>query len=107
MKVGLSQISIAYGDPQTNQATIRQYVQKASEAGVDTVVFPEMWNSGYELDQLPTLADPDGQRTQQLLKELAQSYQINIVGGSVATKEGDQFYNTTYVVNRTGQVVGH
>jgi len=107
MKVGLSQISIAYGDPQTNQATIRQYVQKASEAGVDTVVFPEMWNTGYALDQLPTLADPDGQRTQQLLKELAQSYQINIVGGSVATKEGDQFYNTTYVVNRTGQVVGH
>lgn len=106
MKVGLAQIFIAYANPQINRKTIQQYIKKASEAGIDTIVFPEMWNVGYALDQLPTLADPAGQTTQHLLKQLAQSYQINIVGGSVATKEGNRFYNTTYVVNRFGQIVG-
>lgn len=106
MKIALAQIPIAYGDPAANLATVKEYVGKARAAGADTVVFPEMWNTGYALDQLSSLADPDGKNTQVLLGQLAQENQINLVGGSVATKEGNQFFNTTYVVNQTGELVG-
>ena len=55
--------------------------------------------------QLDSLADEDGQKTKQMLTKLAKEYQVNIIGGSVATKRADKFFNTMYVVNRTGKVV--
>ena len=36
-----------------------------------------------------------------LLTQLAKEYQVNIVGGSVATKRDGKYFNTMYVVNRT------
>ena len=36
---------------------------------------------------------------------MAKEYQVNIVGGSVATKRADKFFNTMYVANRTGKIV--
>ena len=44
-------------------------------------------------------------KRRKLLTKLAKEYHVNIVGGSVATKREDKFFNTMYVVNRTGNVV--
>ena len=55
--------------------------------------------------QLDSLADVDGQKTKQIFTKLAKEYQVNIVGGSVATKRADKFFNTMYVANRTGKIV--
>ncbi|WP_409971283.1 carbon-nitrogen family hydrolase [Bacillus sp. Bva_UNVM-123] len=63
-----------------------------------------MWNSGFALEQLATLADENGEKTKQLLSWLAKEYQINIVGGSVATKREAGFFNTMYVVDRSGKI---
>ena len=57
-----------------------------------------MWNTGYALSQLNSLADLKGQKTKQMLTTLAKEYHVNIVGGSVATKREDKFFNTMYVV---------
>ncbi|MCH3922156.1 carbon-nitrogen family hydrolase [Limosilactobacillus sp.] len=105
LKVALAQIDIAFANPQANAAKVAAFTKQAAQGDADVVVFPEMWNTGYALDQLDQLADPDGAQTRELLSRLARQYQINIVGGSVATKHGDQFYNTTLVYDSTGQAV--
>ena len=38
--------------------------------------------------QLDSLADQDGQKNKTMLTKLAKEYQVNIIGGSVATKRG-------------------
>lgn len=39
------------------------------------------------------------------LSQLAQQLKVNIIGGSVAVKEEKGFYNRTYVMNRSGELV--
>lgn len=105
LKIAIAQMYIALGQPEMNQVKVAQYAQRAAAAGVDVLIYPEMWQTGYALDQLPTLADRAGTNTQQLLAQLAKKYHLNIVGGSVATQQGEQFYNTMYVVDQMGQLV--
>ncbi len=105
LRVALAQIDVKFADPQTNADRVATFTRQAATHGADVVVFPEMWNTGYALDQLAKLADPAGQQTKALLSRLAKQYQINIVGGSVATKQNGKFYNTTYIYDATGQEV--
>ncbi|WP_077213547.1 carbon-nitrogen family hydrolase [Bacillus dakarensis] len=105
MKIAIVQMNIAFADSNKNFAAIKEYVEEASKAKADVIVFPEMWNTGYALDRLSTHADTDGEKTKKVLAELAEKYRVNIVGGSVATKKGEHFYNTMYIVNRAGEII--
>ncbi|KRL11018.1 carbon-nitrogen family hydrolase [Lentilactobacillus otakiensis] len=105
IKIALAQLDIVFGDPDKNFAQIEPNVQNAAEQQADIIVFPEMWNTGYDLTRLDKVADKDGQRTQQLLSELAKKYQITVHGGSVSTAKHGAFYNTTYIFGPDGTLL--
>lgn len=105
MKIACAQINIAFAEPVKNFASIEKYVIEAAKAGSEIIVFPEMWNTGYALTKLNNLADIEGLTTKRLLSELSLRYKINIIGGSVATKKADCFYNTMYVADKNGTIV--
>lgn len=105
MKIACVQMDIAFGEPEKNFAVAGKYIEEAAKAGADVIVLPEMWNTGYALNDLSSLADTNGEKTKQLLMETAKQYGVNIVGGSVAIKKEDGFYNTMYVANRTGEII--
>ncbi|GIN41121.1 carbon-nitrogen family hydrolase [Heyndrickxia oleronia] len=105
MKIACIQMDIAFGEPEKNRDKVIKFTEEAAQSKADVIVFPEMWNIGYALDQMDQLADRNGEKTKQLLIRLAKNYQVNIIGGSVATKKGNQFYNTMYGVNRKGEIV--
>lgn len=105
LKIALAQIDIAFGQPEINAQKVRDFTAQAAAQKVDVVVFPEMWNTGYALTELDKLADPEGQKTQALLAELAQRYQLTLFGGSVATAKNGHFYNTTYVYGPDGKLL--
>lgn len=99
MKVGLKQL-------EANYQNAEDLIRKAAASGADVAVLPEMWSGGFvttELDE--RLADVDGSRAQAFLGQLAGELKINIVGGSVATKKGPNYYNTGYVANRQGRII--
>lgn len=106
IKVALAQFNIQFADPAANQQRVAELTAEAAKGGADVVIFPEMWNTGYALDQLDQLADEGGKTTAQLFYRLARQNQIGIVGGSVAVKDNGHFYNRTLVVDPLGQVVG-
>lgn len=106
LKIAVAQIDIALGQPAINEKKIITYAEKASDLGVDILVYPEMWNIGYDLKNLATLADIRGEKSVALLRSLAEKYHLNIVGGSVATSQNDdEFYNTMYVFNNQGKQI--
>jgi len=80
-------------------------VRKAAMLNAEIVVLPEMWNTGYDLTNLEEIADVNGEDTKSLLTRLAKELHIHIIGGSVSTKRGNQFFNTMYVVNNIGEVI--
>lgn len=103
--IAIAQLDIKLGNPAANYQKVTQAVEEAAVHHAEVVVLPEMWNTGYALDQLKDIADPHGQETQSVLSKLARENQISIVGGSVATKRNQNFYNTTYIYNQNGQLV--
>ncbi|RZI49429.1 carbon-nitrogen family hydrolase [Lactococcus kimchii] len=107
LKIALAQIDIALGQLEQNFNKIADFVRQAAAQNAAVVVFPEMWNTGYALSDLGKLADPQGQRSQQVLSQLAKQYHINIVGGSVATAKAGKFYNSQVIVDCEGQILSN
>jgi omega-amidase len=105
MKIACVQMDIAFARPKNNFMAVEKYVSEAAKGGADVIIFPEMWNAGYALTELNRIADENGAKTKELLSYLAKTYEINIVGGSVATKKGTGYYNTMYVSDRSGSIV--
>ena len=73
LKIAIAQIDIALGKPAINEQTVIEYAQKAASVEADILVYPEMWNTGYDLLNLETVADPQGQRSVNLLRDLAKN----------------------------------
>lgn len=106
MKLGCIQLQVAFGDVEKNFSRVEELVREAANKGAEIVILPEMWNTSYALEKLEGLADVDGERTKAFLSQLAKELYVHIVGGSVATKKGDKFYNTMLVYNNEGELVG-
>ncbi len=107
LTVSLLQMDVAIGEPDTNYARLLQLLNEAVEAPVkpDVILFPEMWNTGYALEQIHELADRQGERTKEMLADFARRHQVNLIAGSVADKQGDHVKNTIYAFDREGRSV--
>lgn len=106
LRLGIVQLATAIEQVDKNFDILAEKVRDVAKEGVDVVVLPETWNTGFITgSELHALADEAGQRAQSLLGDLAQSEQVNIFGGSVAVKEGGSIYNRTYVYNRKGELL--
>lgn len=106
MKIGCIQLQVAFGDVEKNFFKVNELVREAAHQGAEIIVLPEMWNTSYALDKLEGLADVDGSKTKSFLSSLAKELGVHIVGGSVATKKEDKFYNTMLTYNKEGEQVG-
>lgn len=104
MKIACIQMDIAFGEPDVNFQRAAEYLMEAVQNGAETIVLPEMWNTGYALTELDALADSSN-RTLDFLGNFAKEHGVNIVGGSVSTKKQGGFYNTMYVVDKSGKLV--
>jgi predicted amidohydrolase len=106
-RVSLLQTDVAAGEPERNYAHVKAMLAKAAGAREkpDLVVLPEMWNTGYALDRIGELADPDGERTRQLFGSFCREHGMMAVAGSVAERSADGVRNTSYVFGRDGSVV--
>ncbi|MFV8830206.1 carbon-nitrogen family hydrolase [Alkalihalobacterium sp. APHAB7] len=107
MKIAIYQMDIIPGAPEENHKKVKQWFEQAAsqEEKPDVVVLPEMWTTAYTLTSLDQVAENDQKQTATLLSELAKQYAVNVVGGSIATKEGDNIYNRALVFNRSGEQV--
>ncbi|UOQ48537.1 carbon-nitrogen family hydrolase [Gracilibacillus caseinilyticus] len=106
MEYAIYQMDVIVANPQANREKIKQWFETdVTSTNIDTVVLPEMWNTGYALDRLESIADDDGAVTIPFLSDLAKKYQVNVIGGSIANRKQDGIYNTSFVFNRLGELV--
>jgi len=102
-KTALLQFSVAFSDRKQNMQTVETLFQKYITGDIDFVCLPETWDLGfYPKEDLYDLADENGEHTKNFLSELAKSYNVNIVGGSVIERQDDVFFNKSYIYDRKG-----
>jgi omega-amidase len=106
MRISLLQMDISFGNTEDNYLHAEEMVRQAAqaEAKPDLVVLPEMWNTGYAMDRIKALADPEGERTKLLFSSLCREHDIMAVTGSIAEGTAQGVRNTSYVVDREGHL---
>lgn len=107
MKIALVQMDVQIGEPEVNFKKAAAFLEEAVREQPDLIILPEMWNTGYALEQADQLADVNGERTKQLFSSFARKHQVYLIAGSVLNKrtEDENITNTMYVFNRQGELL--
>jgi len=98
-------ISTKYKEQNIKKARIM--IEEAANNGADIIVLPEIFNSPYQAKLFPEYAEPFPGPTTNFLSRMARAYQVCIVGGSIIEKDDkDHIYNTSYVFDDKGDLIG-
>jgi predicted amidohydrolase len=104
IRAGIIQFDVCIGDVKRNLTTAKKHIFRLGHQGVQLVVLPEMWSTGFDNEHLQELSET----TPGILEDLAglsERLHLTIVG-SLPEKRPDGVYNTAYVVDRDGSVAG-
>jgi omega-amidase len=107
LRVCLLQMDVKIGEPEHNFSRAEEMLERAvqGDSKPDLIILPEMWNTGYALDQIGQLSDPNGEKTREMFSEFCGKHGVNVIAGSVSEKKEDGIYNTLFVFNRKGELV--
>jgi omega-amidase len=90
-KLALAQINIDYDKFENNVSKSLQLIEKATENHCNIIIFPELWSSGFRLENCSQFADQN-QFLLNKLQHISSINQIEIVGTYIVQKE-NYFYN--------------
>lgn len=108
LRIALLQMNINAGNVEANFAKLNDMLLEAVSQSnkPDVIMFPELWNTGFALEQVKVQADPNGERTIAYLSSFCKEHGIYIIGGSIAELKGDgEVYNTIYAFDREGKQI--
>ncbi|MDZ4765508.1 MAG: carbon-nitrogen family hydrolase [Chloroflexota bacterium] len=103
--VSLAQMNIALGDVKKNVKTAEELIIEAARRGSHLVVLPELWSTGYALDQAKELSTELNIGVFAQISSLATQNKISIVG-SLLEKRGLQVANSATFVAPNGRLMG-
>jgi predicted amidohydrolase len=105
LTVSLAQISFQLGQPETNFERAAEWIAKAADRGSDLVLLPELWASGYDLENWQRYATTLEEGLFARLADLARSHEMAI-GSSLLERDDGQAYNTFVLFGADGERLG-
>lgn len=93
-------------DKQLNIEKAVRMIGEAAQQGAQMVALPEMFNCPYDNLCFPVYAEEESGETVKRLSEAAGKYHLHIVAGSIPERCGKKLYNTSYVMNDRGILIG-
>lgn len=106
MRAAVIQYHVKPGAVQENQKKAEHFLREAKAQGAEIALLPELWNCGFQLEDLLDLAEnlKNGPSVR-LLQQLAAELELFIFGGSIAEAKEDKYYNTALAINEKGVLV--
>src|SRR5574340_454875 len=103
VRIAVVQFAIDQFDPQRNLARAEQYISEAAKTH-DLIVFPEDFLLG-PLSGKSEYADFEGQYVS-IFQKFASKYRVDIVPGSIIEGDSTGLFNTSYYIDRAGEILG-
>jgi omega-amidase len=103
IKIALCQILPGF-DKHQNVKHAVELIEQAADKGAELVALPEIFYYPYDLQSIKKLAG-DEQEILDLFKDVCVRKQIVLCTGSMVTKEDGKYYNTSFLIDRTGEIV--
>jgi predicted amidohydrolase len=105
LKIALCQMKVGLDKSQNIKKAVK-FMEKAGEKA-DLVVLPEMFNCPYQTDQFPLYAEvAHDSPTLDAVSQAARDQEVYLVAGSIPERDQDHIYNTSFIYNPAGEVIG-
>jgi omega-amidase len=98
------QLDIAWGDKRANFERVRRFAAEAKGRGVDLLVLPEMFATGFLLEPAST-AEGEGGETTAFLRDVAHEHGMAVVGGLVRSRRNGRGANVAVAVAPDGRLL--
>lgn len=107
MKIALVQMSGFFDKDKTIEKMIAK-VRETAEKKPDIIVLPEMWNCPYGTKYFREYGEYEKDSYSiKVMSNLANELGVYLFGGTISElDEDDKVYNTCYVFNRRGEIIG-
>lgn len=109
VNVAIIQFDIYKRDLKKNRAKIGSMVAEAMNDNPDIILLPETWATGFSGDifqEASCLAQDEEGSNMRFIKELASSYGVYFVAGTILEKTSSGLFNTIFLINTKGETVG-
>lgn len=93
LTISLAQMEFRFGVVEANFARAEKWISEAAARGSDLILLPELWASGYDLENWGRYADPLGVGSFKRVSDLATQHRI-AVGCSLLEEKDGSAYNT-------------
>lgn len=101
------QIRPVIGEREKNLEKVKQIIENNADKKPDLIIMPEFFNTGISKPAFERLAEEEADSpTKAFFCELAKKYNSYILCGSIVEKEGDKLFNTSYLLDRKGNIIG-
>ena len=105
MKIGIVQMQSIL-DPEHNLAVIRKFIDEAKQKDVKALYLPEVFYSMSDGAAATPYLVEEGNEHFQKIQKLAKDNQVFLIGGSCATKVGNDVINRIYNFDPNGELIG-
>lgn len=105
IKIALAQIDLIKGQPRKNLEKAKAVISRAGEEDHDMILFPELWSTGYDLENWRQHAEYHQENLLTEISGLASLHRI-MVGGSLLEEEKAAGSNRFTLFAKDGKVVG-
>ena len=106
LTISLGQMNVELGNPAANWQTVQEMTIEAARRGSDLVVFPELWSTGYDLENAASYATTTDAGLFAQVAALAKTHQIAILGSCLSLLGEGQFGNTAVYFDKYGRSLG-
>jgi predicted amidohydrolase len=105
LKIASIQMDVSDRLPQDNRTRAAALIDRA--AGSDLIVLPELWNVGYfSFDKYQIGSETAEGETIEMIRAKAREHRVCIMSGSIIEREGDNLFNTNYLIDSEGKILG-
>ena len=93
--------------PEENMRAVRDILDSYAGEDMDFILLPEIFTCPYDNSCFPVFAQEDGGEVYTFLSELAAEQHSYLIGGSVPERDEEgKIYNTSYIFDRNGELIG-
>jgi len=105
MKLATVSLNQIWENKKANLKFCEDYIVRASQSGVELIIFPEMTLTGFSININETSEIEENSETIVKFKDLAKQYKIAILFG-VVIKNNDKALNKSIFIDNNGNILG-
>ena len=105
IKLALCQMNVV-DDKEANLKKAHSMIAESAEKNADFIILPEMFNCPYSNEKFIEYGEEEHESlTLNEISRLAKENNVYILAGSIPERESDKLYNTSYLFDKTGQII--